>query len=258
MWYQILKYGLFAPGMRLVFRPWVIGEENIPASGGAVLAANHLGALDPLVIASMISRKMTYPAKKELFEGRGGVGPRVVAWFMKAVDQVPLDRSGGQRSVTTMEPVLERLAEGGLVGIFPEGTRSADGRMYKARTGVARLALRAKVPVIPVGVVGTRTAPGLFGIPLTQRPGLVIGEPLDFSDLADRADETAVLRWVTNEVMDAIDALTGQDYVDVYATRVKYGDLKGADLSRWQRERPGGNTVPAPRNAPSPTTRNGS
>ena len=247
MWYQFFKYTLFAPGTRLVCRPWVVGEENIPTDGGAILASNHLGVLDPLIVASMIDRPITYPAKKELFDPSGGPGKRIVAWFMHAVDQVPLDRSGGRGSLTAMDPVLERLQEGGLVGIFPEGTRSADDRMFKAKTGVARLALTAKVPVIPVGVAGSQTSRTVCGIPLCSRPGLIFGKPLDFSDYSDRVGETAVLRWVTNEIMDAVAELTGQEYVDVFATRVKYGNLRGKDLTPWVRDRPGHVAPPAPR-----------
>lgn len=247
MWYEFFKYTLFAPGVRLAWRPWVIGEENIPRHGGAILACNHIEAIDPVLVAAMISRKLTYPAKKELFEGKGGLGPKVVAWFLKAVDQVPLDRSGGRRSIDGLGPVVQRLEEGGLVGIFPEGTRSPDGRMFKGKTGVARMALASGAPVVPVGVVGTEAHRGPLGIPRVDRPGIVVGPPLDFSGLAGRADELPVLRWVTDEVMNAIASLTGQEYVDVYGFRVKYGNLRGADLTRFERSRPGGGPVPGPR-----------
>ncbi len=247
MWYKFFKVALFGPGVRALWHPWVVGEENIPESGGAVLACNHIELLDPVIVAAMIDRQLTYPAKKELFQGNRGIGSKIVAWFLTAVDQVPLDRSGGRSSVEGMRPVLDRLREGGMVGIFPEGTRSADGELYKGKTGVARIALMAGVPVIPVAVVGTGVVKGRFGIPKVDRPGVIIGAPLDFSDLHDRADEVAVLRWVTNEVMDAIQQLSGQDYVDVYGFRVKYGNLKGKDLAPWRRPGPGGTPKPAPR-----------
>lgn len=246
MWYKLFKVGLFGPGVRALWHPWVVGEENIPSHGGAILACNHIELLDPVILAAMIGRQLTYPAKKELFQANKGLGSKVVAWFLKAVDQVPLDRSGGRRSVEGIRPVIERLMEGGLVGIFPEGTRSADGELYKGKTGVARMALMADAPVIPVALVGTELVKGRFGIPKVDRPGIIIGRPLDFSALRGREEEVAVLRWITNEVMDAIQQLGGQEYVDVYGFRVKYGNLKGKDLTPWQRPRPGGVPVPQP------------
>lgn len=245
MWYQFFKVALFGPGVRALWRPWVVGEENLPCTGGALLASNHLAVLDPVIVPAMLRRQITYPAKKELFDGDHGLWSRIVAWFLRAVDQVPLDRSGGRRSLEAMGPVLSRLREGGVVGIFPEGTRSADGQLFKGKTGVARLALRAGVPVVPMAVVGTETVKGLFGIPTVRRPGVIIGEPLHFERLAGREDEAAVLRWITNEVMDAIQQLSGQAYVDVYGFRAKYGNLKGQDLSRWRRARAGGAPEPA-------------
>lgn len=251
MWYQFFKVALFGPGVRTLWRPWVVGEENLPRRGGVLLASNHIALLDPVIVPAMLHRQMTYPAKKELFQGDHGLWSKIVAWFLKAVDQVPLDRSGGRRSIEGMAPVLQRLDEGGVVGIFPEGTRSADGGLFKGKTGVARLALRARVPVVPMAVVGTDLVKGPFGIPTVRRPGIIIGKPLHFEHLAGREDETAVLRWITNEVMDAIQQLSGQAYVDVYGFRAKYGNLKGKDLSRWRRPRAGGVPEPAPR-TPAP------
>ena len=121
MWYEFFKYALFGPGVRALWHPRVVGKENIPTEGGVILACNHIAALDPIIVASMIDRKLTYPAKKELFAGDRGLWSKVVAWFLRAVEQVPLDRSGGRTSVNAMGPVERRLAEGGLVGIFPEG-----------------------------------------------------------------------------------------------------------------------------------------
>lgn len=195
----------------------------------------------------MIDRKLTYPAKKELFAGDRGFWSKVVAWFLRAVDQVPLDRSGGRTSVNAMGPVERRLAEGDLVGIFPEGTRSPDGRLYKGKTGVARMALGSGAPVVPVGISGTTVRRKVLGIPLLDHPTLVFGKPMHFDILADRAEETAVLRWVTDEVMGAISDLTGQKYVDVYGFRAKHGNLKDKDVSKFVKPRPGGNPIPPPR-----------
>lgn len=220
MYYTLFKYLLFRPVCRLFFRPWIRGEENIPDSGGAVLAGNHLSSGETFLLPALIRRPMTFPAKAELFKGDKGWQSRVVAWFLTVVGQVPMDRSGGAVSAQALQPVLEVLNRGGLVGIFPEGTRSRDGRLYKGRTGVARLALTAHVPVIPVGFFNTQMRPGPLGIPWMTRPGIVIGEPLSFEGrLTPGADEHDVYRAVTDEVMEAIQALTGQEYVAEYAPR---------------------------------------
>lgn len=238
MWYWFFKLALFRPVCVVAFRPWIKGEENIP-EGGAIIAGNHLSAGETFLLPAMIKRRMTYPAKAELFQGKGGPASKVVAWFLKAVGQVPMDRSGGRASATGLGPVQQTLADGGLVGIFPEGTRSVDGRLYKGKTGVARLALEGGVPVLPVGFVNTQFRKGLFGIPVMKRPGVIIGKPLDFAEYCGRADELKVLRHVTDEVMAGIQELTGQEYVDVYSSRAKFGDLKDADLTPHLRERPG-------------------
>ncbi len=212
--YTLFKYALFRPVCRVVFRPWVEGEENIPATGGVVLAGNHLSAGDTFLLPAMITRRMTFPAKAELFHQKGF--GRAVSWFLKAVGQVPMDRSGGRASADGLRPIYEVLEQGGVVGIFPEGTRSHDGRLYRGRTGVARLALGARVPVIPVGFVDTQFVPGLFGIPVMKRPGIRIGAPLDFSEHFGEIDGS-VYREVTDAVMMSIRELTGQEYVPVYS-----------------------------------------
>lgn len=247
MWYEFFKYALFGPGVRALWHPRVVGEENIPTEGGVILACNHIAALDPIIVASMIDRKLTYPAKKELFAVDRGFWSKVVAWFLRAVEQVPLDRSGGRTSVNALDSVENRLAEGGLVGIFPEGTRSPDGRLYKGKTGVARMTLATGAPVVPVGISGTTVRRKVLGIPLLDHPTLIFGKPMHFDVLADRTEETAVLRWVTDEVMGAISDLTGQSYVDVYGFRVKHGNLKGKDVSKFVKPRPGGKPLPPPR-----------
>ncbi|MGJ6981013.1 lysophospholipid acyltransferase family protein [Aestuariimicrobium soli] len=239
MWYWFLKWTLFRPVCIVAFRPWITGSENIP-EGAAILAGNHLSAGDTFLLPALIRRRLTFPAKAELFKGDRGFRSKVVAWFLTAVGQVPMDRSGGRASATGLGPVMQTLADGGLVGIFPEGTRSSDGNLYKGRTGVARLALEAGVPVLPVGFVNTEFRKGLFGIPVMHRPGVIIGKPIDFGEFAGRADELKVLRHVTDQVMAGIQELTGQSYVDVYSTRVKYGDLAGGDLTEHVRVRPGG------------------
>ncbi|MGA4507082.1 lysophospholipid acyltransferase family protein [Propionibacteriaceae bacterium G1746] len=246
--YHLFKNLLFTPISRAVFHPWVRGEQNIPEEGGLIMACNHLSYGETFLVPAMITRRMTFPVKAEIFQQKS-IGGRIVGWFLKTVGQVPLDRSGGRASADGLSPVQQVLADGGVVGIFPEGTRSPDGRMYKPKTGVAKMALEAGVPILPVGTVGTEFRKGLFGIPVMKRPGIIFGEPLDFSHLADRSGEMKVLRWVTDEVMAAVQQLTGQEYVDVYATRAKFGELKDKDLTPFVRPRPGGGELP-PRPAP--------
>lgn len=214
MLYTFFKYALVRPICTVVFRPWIEGEENIPQTGGVVLAGNHLSAGDTFLLPAMITRQMTFAAKAELFHGPGIKG-HILAWFLTIVGQVPMDRAGGRASADGLRPIYEVLEHGGVVGIFPEGTRSRDGRLYRGRTGVARLALGAGVPVVPVGFVGTQFHKGLFGIPVMKRPGIRIGKPLDFSEHFGEVDG-AVYREVTDSVMLAIQELTGQEYVAVY------------------------------------------
>jgi len=245
MYYRLFRDGLFRPVVKWLFRATVSGQENIPASGGAILASNHLAAGDTVVLPSMVSRQVTFPAKAELFKGDRGPGSKAIAWFLKAVGQVPLDRSGGRASLDGLEPVLEVLANGGLVGIYPEGTRSPDGRLYKGKTGVARIALAAGVPVIPVAMFDTHSVKTRIGIPWIRRPRVVIGRPLDFTPYAGLIGDRTTLRWATDEVMAAIQALSGQTYIDAYGSSVKYGSLSQAEASARELARPGlGATAP--------------
>jgi 1-acyl-sn-glycerol-3-phosphate acyltransferase len=237
--YNFFKYLVFVPLVRLVFRAKLIGEENLPNEGGLVLASNHLAAGDTFVMPALVGRQVTFPAKAELFKGNRGLKSKIVAWFMKAIKQVPLDRSGGRASLDGLDPVVGALQEGRLVGIYPEGTRSPDGRLYKGHTGVARMALVAGVPVVPVAVFNTETVKGLFGVPWIRKPRVVIGAPLDFSAYVGRHEERDVLRWVTDEVMAAIQQISGQTYVDVYGSSVKRGSLSLAEANARVLERPG-------------------
>lgn len=246
MWYQMFKTLIFRPLVRFGYRTRVVGLENFPKSGGAIMASNHIGALDSLVIPAMMPRPLRFPAKAELFSGKGGPGSKIVAWFLKRVDMVPIDRSGGRASADALGSISDTLAEGHVVAIYPEGTRSPDGRLYKGKTGMARIALQNRVPVIPVGVVGTKSHKGPFGIPWARRPLVIIGEPLDFSEFADRPGNTRVLRWVTDETLAAIQRLTGQEYADVYAARVKNGDLAEVGSDEFVIARPGGGDPPKP------------
>ena len=236
--YSLFKRLLFRPVIAGAWRPWVEGGENIPTSGAAIIASNHLSAGDTVALPAMISRRMVFPAKAEAFVGHD-LKSRVVAWFLTAVGMRPIERSGGRASADGLVQFAQVLADGELLGIYPEGTRSPDGRLYKGKTGVARLALQAGVPVIPVGMINTQLHKGLFGIPMMRRPGIRIGRPLDFSEYAGRDNDREVLRWITDEVMAAIDELTGQEYVDVYGTSVKSGNFSPEQLAAKVLARPG-------------------
>ena len=245
MLYWFFKWFSIGPLTRLLFRPWIEGEENLPESGPAILVSNHISAGDTFLVPAMIKRRLTFPAKAELFSGHGIRG-RITGWFMKSIGQLPMDRSGGRASATSMDGVLGVLASGELLGIYPEGTRSPDGRLYKGKTGVARIVLQAGVPVIPVGMINTQFVPTrLFKIPLMRRPGVRIGKPLDFSRYSGSGNDRTVLRWVTDEIMNAVMELTGQTYVDAYASSVKEAAAEGRELAAPVVSRPGaGRPIP--------------
>ena len=236
-WYTFFKRGLFTPAIRVLLRPRVLGREHVPRTGGALVAANHVSGWDTLVVPAMLPRQMTFPAKAELFVSRSPVS-WVVSRFLKAVDILPMDRAGGRASANSMDVVLDALRDGKVVGIFPEGTRSPDGRMYRGRTGVARLALATGVPVIPVGLRDTR--------PGWRRPLVQFGPPLDFSAYAGAGNDRDVLRHVTDEVMAAIHDLSGQRYVEAYASGVKTALREGRTLDVVELERPGHGRVAPP------------
>lgn len=221
MFYWFLKFVAIGPLLRLIFRPSAEGTENVPVEGPAILACNHLSYSDWLFMPLTMSRRVTFVAKAEYFEGRGLKGWAQRTFFSGA-GQVPIDRSGGRASEGAIKSGLRVLGNGGLFGIYPEGTRSHDGRLYRGRTGVARMALEAKVPVIPVAVIGTDViAPpgkvfGRFG-----RPHVRFGKPLDFSRYEGLEADRYVLRSITDEIMYEIMELSGQEYVDLYAPRAK-------------------------------------
>lgn len=221
MFYWLMKYVVVGPIVKAVFRPWIVGRGNVPSNGAAILASNHLSVSDSIFLPLLIDRRMSFLAKSDYFTGRGLKG-----WatknFMKATGQIPIDRSGGKASEASLNTGLQVLGRGDLLGIYPEGTRSPDGKLYRGRTGIARMALEAKVPVVPVIMVDTDTAmPIGQTIPRVVRVGVVIGEPLDFSRYAGMENDRYILRSVTDEIMVALQRLGEQHYDDVYASSVK-------------------------------------
>ncbi|NAZ76934.1 1-acyl-sn-glycerol-3-phosphate acyltransferase [Kineococcus sp. T13] len=253
--YWPLKLLVAEPLVTGVLRPWVRGLENVPASGPAILASNHLSAADTVVLPSVLRRRLTFIAKADLFTGSGLRG-RLTAGLLHGVGQLPVDRSGGRASAAAIAGAVQVLRDGELFGIYPEGTRSPDGRLYRGRTGVARIALVSGAPVLPVAMIGTEhLLPSGRLLPKVRRVGVVIGEPLDFSRYAGRAEDQFVVRSVTDEVMYAIQRLSRQEYVDAYAERSKLrSDLaRGTGVALPPQESggaPGGRAAPGGQSPP--------
>ncbi len=221
MFYWVLKTIVLGPVLKLLFRPWVEGEENLPAEGAAILASNHLSFSDSIFLPLLVKRRVTFLAKSDYFTG-GGLKGWLTKAFFKGVGQLPVDRSGGKASTAALNSGLRVLRRGDLLGIYPEGTRSPDGRLYRGRTGMARMALESGAPVIPVAMIDTDKAqpPGKLA-PHIMRIGVRIGKPLDFSRYEGMEDDRFVLRSITDEVMYELMLLSEQEYVDMYATSMK-------------------------------------
>lgn len=230
MLYGLIKHVLVGPALRVGFHPWVEGLENLPDDGPAILASNHLSFSDSIFLPLLTPRRITFMAKAEYFTGKGVKG-RMTASIMKSAGQVPVDRSGGRGADDAIKTGIQLLKAGELLCIYPEGTRSPDGKLYRGRTGVARMALEAQVPVIPVAMIDTdKVQPPGQTMPSMGRVGVMLGKPLEFSRYEGMESDRLVLRAVTDEIMYAILAMSGQEYEDVYATTAK------ARLARQARE----------------------
>ena len=221
MFYWVMKHIVVGPVVLSIFRPWIIGMEKVPDRGAVIMASNHLSFIDSIFLPLVMKRRMVFLAKSEYFTGKGlkGWATRV---FMNAAGQLPIDRSGGKASEASLITGLKVLGEGSVLGIYPEGTRSPDGRLYRGRTGVARMVLEAGVPIIPVAMIDTeKVMPIGKRVPKVRRVGMVFGDPLDFSRFEGLESDRFVLRSVTDEIMYELDRLSGQEYVDMYASSVK-------------------------------------
>ncbi|BCO35601.1 1-acyl-sn-glycerol-3-phosphate acyltransferase [Mycobacterium heckeshornense] len=223
MWYWLFKYIFMGPLLALLGRPKVEGLENVPRTGPAILASNHLAVADSFYLPLVVRRRITFLAKREYFTGTGLKG-WFIRWFYSTTGQVPIDRSSGDAAQAALDTAERLLKAGKLLGMYPEGTRSPDGRLYKGKTGLARLALHTGVPVIPVAMIGTDEVnpPGAK----MWRFGKVIvrfGKPMDFSRFEGLAGNLFIERAVTDEVMYELMRLSGQEYVDIYAATVKTG-----------------------------------
>jgi len=219
--YWFLKYIVVGPWLRVLYRPWVEGLDHVPDDSPAILASNHLSFSDSFFLPLVVPRPITFLAKSDYFTGKGVKGFFTKAFFA-GVGQVPVDRSGGRASEAAMRTGLRILAEGNLLGIYPEGTRSPNGTLYRGKTGLARMAMEAAVPIIPVAMINTYEIqpPGQVR-PHIRRVGVRIGRPLDFTRYEGLENDRFVLRSITDEVMYELMSLSGQEYVDMYATRAK-------------------------------------
>ncbi|SDJ13805.1 1-acyl-sn-glycerol-3-phosphate acyltransferase [Frankineae bacterium MT45] len=222
MLYWLAKYLLIGPPLRLIWRPYLEGAENLPTDRPVILASNHLSFSDSFFLPLLVPRKVIFLGKAEYF-----VTPGLKGWlskqFFAGVGVVPIDRSGADAAQDALDTGIRVLESGKILGIYPEGTRSPDGRLYRGKTGVARMALEAGVEVIPVAMIDTNTIQptGRVLPKLRPRPGVRIGKPLDFSRYEGMAGDRFVERSMTDEIMYELMLLSGQEYVDLYAAKVK-------------------------------------
>jgi 1-acyl-sn-glycerol-3-phosphate acyltransferase len=219
----VLIKALLGVPLRVLFGPRVEGADRIPRTGPVILAGNHLTFLDSMILPLVTGRQVVFIGKDEYVTGRGLKG-RLMAWFFTGVGMIPVDRDGARGGVAALMTGRRVLEEGRVFGIYPEGTRSPDGRLYRGRTGIARLTLMTGAPVVPFAMVGTdEVQPGGSGLPRLGRGRIAVrfGEPLDFSRYEGMDRDRYVLRAVTDEVMSHVRELSGQEYVDMYATKAK-------------------------------------
>jgi 1-acyl-sn-glycerol-3-phosphate acyltransferase len=239
MTYWVLK-AILTPILRFFYRVRVEGAEHLPAEGPVIMAGNHISFCDSVFLPLVLKRRITFVAKAEYFED-----PKT-AWIFRALGQIPIKREGGSASERALASAREVLLGRGIFGIYPEGTRSPDGRLYKGHTGVGRLALQVRAPVVAVAMIGTREAqpigqvmPRLF-MPITVR----FSEPMAWERYYDRADDPLLLRQITDEIMFKIRELSGQEYANRYAKRKDTAESGGSDPARLA-GRPGPNGASA-------------
>ncbi|QXE39494.1 1-acyl-sn-glycerol-3-phosphate acyltransferase [Streptomyces sp. GMY02] len=218
--FALIKAAL-GPIMRLMFRTRVEGAENIPGSGPVILAGNHLTFIDSMILPLVCDRQVFFIGKDEYVTGKGLKG-RAMAWFFTGVGMIPVDRDGGRGGVAALMTGRRVLEQGRIFGIYPEGTRSPDGRLYRGRTGIARLTLMTGAPVVPFAMIGTdKLQPNGTGMPRTGKVTVRFGKPMEFSRYEGMDRDRYVLRAVTDSVMAEVMELSGQEYVDMYATKAK-------------------------------------
>jgi len=223
----MLSRVVIGPVLHALGRPKVTGIENVPATGPAILASNHLSFIDSMYLPLVIDRPVVFPAKAEYFEAKGLLG-RLWAAYLRSTNQLQIDRDGARSAQATLQAALDLLDAGELFGFYPEGTRSPDGRLYRGRSGIGWLALNSSAPVIPVAMLGTRKMlPPGAPLPRPTRIEIRIGKRMEFGHLAGDPPARA-RRAVADEVMRAIGELSGQEYVHLYASDMK-AKLSGED-----------------------------
>ncbi|BDZ60840.1 hypothetical protein Lsed01_00161 [Demequina sediminis] len=232
-YYRLFKHVLLGPPLKAIYKPWVEGAENVPETGGAILASNHLSFSDSVWLPLVISRKVVFLGKEEYFTGKGPKGFATRA-FMEGVGTIPVHRGGGRASEAALRTGLQVLQGGELLGIYPEGTRSPDGRLYRGKSGAARLAIESGAPVIPVAMIDTHIAQPIGQkVPSRHPIGARIGAPISLAEFQGRQSDRAALREATDRIMQAIRELSGQEYVDRDAAIVK------RELAKQAREEAG-------------------
>jgi len=224
MMYWLLKNVVLGPLLRLLYRPRTNGLENLPVEGPVILACNHQSFMDSMFVPLVVKRRVVFLGKADYFRNKR------TAWFFKAAGVIPVKREGGSASEAAIQAGVRELRNGHVVGIYPEGTRSPDGRLYRGKTGVARMALLARCPIVPVSVSGTRELQpiGKKMPKLSGRIEVQFGRPLSFDRFYGQEADRFVLRSITDEVMYEIMMLSGQEYVDEYASKVK-ADQAGSE-----------------------------
>jgi 1-acyl-sn-glycerol-3-phosphate acyltransferase len=229
MLYQAAKT-IAEPLVKVVYRPTVEGLENIPRTGAVILAANHLSFSDSFFIPVAVPRPVAFIAKAEYFNARGLKGLWNRAFYARFAGAVPVDRSGSRNATTAaLDGAIAILEAGGIFGIYPEGTRSPDGRLYRGRTGIAEIALRTGAPIVPVGIIGTdRIQPPGKKIPRLGRPTIRVGKPLDLTGAKDLGKPALIRRAITDQVIEEIGKLSGQEYRHAYASDVKEAAARAA------------------------------
>jgi 1-acyl-sn-glycerol-3-phosphate acyltransferase len=245
VFWWLMKYVFLGPILRLMFRPKALGLENIP-DGPAILAANHQSFLDDVLLPLVVKRrKVVFLGKAEYFE------KWYLRWFFKAAHVIPVRRESRSASEAALNAGVQALREHNLIGIFPEGTRSPDGRLHRGKTGVARMALEAQVPVIPVAIIGTfETMPYHRKLPRPGRVTVRFGKPLDFERYYGTPTDRFVLRSATDEIMYEIMLLSGQEYVDEYGSKMK----TQLERARKAASEPGGSESTGAESREEPTT----
>ena len=226
MLYWLLKYVILGPALRLIFRPQVTGRDNVPDTGPAIIASNHLSFSDSIFMPLMVKRRVTFVAKQEYFTGKGLKG-WLTKMFFVGTGCIPVDRSGGRAAQAAIDTGMRVLKDGHLFGIYPEGTRSPDGRLYRGKTGVARMALESGAPVVPVAMLNSdEIQPTGKVIPKLMRPKIRFGPPLDFSRYHGMSGDRFIERAVTDEIMYELMQLSGREYIDIYAQKAKSAAAK--------------------------------